>query len=73
MISMVQKLYKIWATIKYTASPSKSIVVVMKGPDAKAGLKPILSKTRGMIVPNREARITTENRATPTTNANLGL
>ena len=62
-----------WATIKYTASPSKSIVVVIKGPDARAGLNPNLSKTSGIMVPKREARITTENKATPTTKASLGL
>lgn len=58
--------------MKYTARPIKSIVVVIKGPDANAGLNPNLSKTSGMSVPNKEANNTTENKATPTTKASIG-
>jgi len=50
----------------------RSIVVVIKGPEAKAGLNPILSSINGTIVPSREASITTENNAVLTTKANLG-
>ena len=53
------------------AKPSKSLVVVMNGPEAKAGLKPNLFKIRGVTVPTKEANITTQKRAIDTTTVRL--
>ena len=49
------------------------MVVVMKGPEASAGLNPILCKIKGITVPSKEASNTTENSAVLTTNANVEL
>ena len=48
--------------------PSKSLVVVIKGPDASAGLNPKRFNTRGVTVPTNEANTTTLKSATETTN-----
>lgn len=64
--------YNIPAILKYTAKPNKSLKVVINGPEAKAGLIPNLSKTKGVIVPITEASITTKNKAIETTKASLG-
>ena len=48
------------------ASPSKSLVVVINGPDAMAGLNPILFKMSGVTVPIKEAKTTTKKSATDT-------
>jgi hypothetical protein len=59
------------AVVKYTAKPSKSFAVVIKGPDATAGFILNLSKMIGVIVPIREASITTDNKAIATTSDNF--
>ena len=59
------------ATPKYTAKPNKSLAVVIKGPEAKAGFIPTLSKTKGVIVPITEANKTTKNKALDTTVASF--
>ncbi len=41
-------------------------MVVMKGPEASAGLNPSLFSTRGVTVPTKEAKITTLKRAIET-------
>ena len=46
--------------MKYIASAIKSLVVVIKGPDARAGLKLSLSRIIGVIVPRSEESITIE-------------
>ena len=48
-------------------SPSKSLVVVMNGPDASAGLNPNLFKISGVIVPMNDAKTMTLNNAILTT------
>jgi hypothetical protein len=45
------------------------MVVVINGPEANAGLNPILSSTSGISVPTNEANSTTEKSAKLTTNA----
>ncbi len=52
---------------KYIPNPNKSFVVVMKGPDAKAGLNPNRLRIRGVIVPMKDAITTTLNKAKDTT------
>ena len=47
----------------------KSLVVVINGPDAKAGLNLSLSKIIGVIVPSKEDNITIENKETDTISA----
>ena len=44
-------------------------MVVINGPDANAGLKFNLSKTIGVIVPNKDDTITIENNETDTIRA----
>ena len=61
----------ILAVRKYTAIPKMSLAVVIKGPDATAGLIPNLSKIKGVMVPVKEATNTTEINATETTKASL--
>ena len=51
----------------------RSLAVVMKGPEANAGLIPNLSNIKGVKVPIKEAKRTTEKRAIATTKANLTL
>ena len=51
---------------KYTVRPSRSLMVVMKGPDATAGLNPNRSRINGVIVPINEAKTTTLNKAIET-------
>ena len=51
---------------KYIAKAIKSLVVVIKGPDASAGLKFNLSSTIGVIVPSKEDTITIANKETET-------
>lgn len=48
------------------ASPNKSLVVVIKGPDASAGLKPTLFSNNGVTVPKNDAINTTKNKAIET-------
>jgi hypothetical protein len=48
-------------------------VVVIKGPDANAGLNPNRFKIKGVIVPTNEEKITTPKRAIDTTNDNRWL
>jgi hypothetical protein len=55
--------------MKYIAKAIKSLVVVINGPDAKAGLKLSLSKIMGVIVPSKEDNITIENKETDTIRA----
>ena len=52
-------------------SPSKSLVVVINGPEASAGLNPKRFNTRGVTVPTNEANTTTLKSATDTTKDNL--
>ena len=47
---------------KYIAKAIKSLVVVINGPDASAGLKFNLSSIIGVIVPSKEDTITIENK-----------
>ena len=47
--------------------PSKSFVVVINGPEAKAGLKPKRFKINGVMVPIKEAKSTTQKSAMDTT------
>lgn len=47
------------------------MVVVINGPEAKAGLNPNLFKISGITVPKSEARITTVNKAQPTIKAKV--
>lgn len=55
--------------MKYIANAIKSLVVVIKGPDARAGLKLSLSRIIGVIVPRSEESITIENKETDTISA----
>lgn len=55
---------------KYTPSPSKSFMVVIKGPDANAGLNPNLLSMSGVAVPTKDANITTAKSEIETTNDN---
>ena len=55
--------------MKYIARPIKSLVVVIKGPEASAGFIPIRSRTKGVTVPKKEAISTTLNKASDTTKA----
>ena len=55
--------------MKYIANAIKSLVVVINGPDARAGLKLSLSNIKGVIVPKSEESITIENRETDTISA----
>ena len=57
------------ATMKYIARAIKSLVVVIKGPEANAGLKFNLFKIIGVIVPNKDETITIEKREKDTMNA----
>lgn len=50
----------------------RSLAVVMNGPEAMAGLMPTLSKMSGVIVPIKEANITTENNEVQTTQNKAG-
>jgi hypothetical protein len=50
-----------------------SFVVVIKGPEAKAGLMPSLSNTKGVEVPMKEASITTQTSEMATTEPNSKL
>ena len=46
--------------------PSKSLVVVMKGPEARAGLNPNRLIMMGVIVPTKDENKTTQNKAKET-------
>ena len=46
--------------------PIKSLVVVINGPDARAGLKPNRLIIIGVMVPTKEENITTQNNAKET-------
>ena len=52
--------------------PIMSLAVVIKGPDAIAGLTPILSSNSGVTVPIKEAKTTTDNKEKQTTRKSLG-
>lgn len=47
-------------------NPNKSLVVVMNGPDAKAGLKPNRLRISGVMVPTKEENSTTPKSAAET-------
>jgi len=47
-------------------SPSKSLIVVMNGPDANAGLNPNLFINIGVTVPTKDENITTQKSANET-------
>lgn len=59
--------------MKYTAKPSRSLEVVIKGPEANAGLIPNLFNANGVTVPINEANITTQKSEIETTIANSKL
>lgn len=47
--------------------PTRSLAVVIKGPEASAGFIPAFSRISGINVPRKDAITTTENNATETT------
>ena len=67
--------YRILPIIRYRNKPIISFSVVIKGPVARAGSIFTLSRNKGINVPNREAKIITENKAilTVSVSANSGL
>ena len=58
---------------KYVVRPNRSLIVVINGPDANAGLNPNRLRMSGVTVPTKEENNTTPKSAIETTKDNRWL